>query len=151
MRLWCQATVMQQQPFNLLKFGYYEDDVVRHRQSLRRFFLHHRPSSSSSDGAVKPTATSTFLQANTQSSTWIPHSYTLQMPQPSESIMPQHIRHTLHTQKTVQIHTALPIIQRHPTHPSHHHLFLPLQTLQICFLHNPGFSLICQYILDTSL
>ena len=41
----------------------------------------------------------------------VTHSYTLQMPQPSESIMPHHIRHTLHTQKTVQIHTAL------PTHP----------------------------------
>ena len=79
-RVRCQVTIMQQQPFNLLKFGFYKDDVVRYRQSLRRFFLHHKPSSSSSDGVVKPTATSTFLQANTQSFTWIPHSYTLQMP-----------------------------------------------------------------------
>ena len=148
----CQVTVTQQQPFNLLTFGYYKDDVFRYHQSLQRFFLHHRPSSSSSDGAVKLIATSTFLQANTQSSTWIPHSYTLQMPQPSESITPHHIHHILHTQETVQIHTALTIIQRHPTHPSHHYLFLPLQTLQICVLHRPGFSLIlCQYTLDTSL
>ena len=99
-RVWWQVTIIQQQPFNLLKFGYYKDDVVRYLQSLRQFFLHHRPSSSSSDGAVKPIATSTFLQGNTQSSTWIPHSDTLQMPQPSESIMPHHIRHTLHTQKS---------------------------------------------------
>ena len=30
---------------------------------------------------------------------------------------------TVHTQKTVQIHTALTILQRHPAHPSHHHPF----------------------------
>ena len=33
----------------------------------------------------------------------------------------------------------------HPAHPSHHHPFRPLQTLQICFLHRPGFSPVCQY------
>ena len=54
-------------------------------------------------------------------------------------------------QKTVQIHTAFPILQRHPAHPSHHHPFRPLHTLQICFLHRPGFSPICQYTLDASL
>ena len=132
-----QFTVMQRQPFNLLKFGYYKDDVVRYHQSLQRFFLHNRPLSSSSDGAVKPTE---HLHLSTGQYPNHPHSYTLQMPKPSDSTTPHHIRHTLHTQKTVQIHTALPIIQRHPTHPSHHHLFIPLQTLQICFLHHPGFS-----------
>ena len=34
-------------------------------------------------------------------------------------------------QKTVQIHTALPILQQHPAHPSHHHPFRPLQTLLV--------------------
>ena len=52
--------------------------------------------------------------------------------------------------KRLQNHTALPILQRHPAHPSHHHPFRPLQTLQICNIHCPGFSPICQYNLDTS-
>ena len=73
--------------------------------------------------------------------------------------MPKHLNllrlttpsHALNTQKTVQIHSAFPILQRHPAHPSHHHAFCSLQTLQTCFLHRPGFSPICQRTLDTSL
>ena len=61
-----------------------------------------------------------------------------------------HASPPLNPQKTVQIHTALPILQRHPAHSSHHHPFRPLQTLQICNLHRPGSSPICQYTLDTS-
>ena len=38
-------------------------------------------------------------------------------------------RDTLNPQKTVQIHTELPILQRHPAHPSHHHPFHSLQTV----------------------
>ena len=90
------------------------------------------------------------------------HTLTLQMLRPPQSAMPHHIRHTLNTQKTVQIHTVFPILQRHLTHSSHHHpfrslqtmcnVFRPLQTLEICFLHRPDFSPIsCQYTLDTSL
>ena len=54
------------------------------------------------------------------------------------SASPPHLRSV--TQKTVQIHTAFPILQRHSAHPSHHHPFRPLQTIQICFLHRPGFN-----------
>ena len=52
------------------------------------------------------------------------------------------------TKKTVQIHTAFPILQRHSAHPSHHHPLLSLQTFQICFLQRPGFSPICQCTLE---
>ena len=76
---------------------------------------------------------------------------TLHMPKPPQSTTPHHLSHTLNPQKTVQIHTALSILQRHPTHPSHHHPFLALPTLQIFYLHRPGFSPMCQYTLDTSL
>ena len=89
-------------------------------------------------------ATTTFLQADTQSSP-------LHMPTPPQSTPPHHLSHALNPQKTVQIYTALPILQRHPAHPSHHHLFGPLLTMQICFLHHPGSSPICQCTLDTSL
>ena len=54
---------------------------------------------------------------------------TLHMPKPPQSTTPHHLSHTLDPQKTVQIHTALSILQRHPTHPSHHHPFRPLQAL----------------------
>ena len=76
---------------------------------------------------------------------------TFHMPKLPQSTPPHHLSHALYTQKTVQIHTAFPILQRHSAHPSHHHPFRPLQTLQICFLHRPGFSPICQCTLDTSL
>ena len=49
------------------------------------------------------------------------HTPTLQMPKPPLSATPHHICHTLYTQKTLQIHTALSIFQRHSAHPSHHH------------------------------
>ena len=102
--------------------------------------------------------TSTFLQGRYPTI----HTPTFQVPKPPQSAMPHHIRHTLYTQKTVQIHSVFPMLQRHPAHPSHHHpfrslqtmcnVFRPLQTLEICFLHRPGFSPIsCQYTLDTSL
>ena len=87
-------------------------------------------------------ATTTFLQADTQSSS-------LHMPKPPQSTLPHHLINALYTQKTVQIHTAFPILQRHSAHSSHHHLFCPLQTLQIHFLHRPGLSPICQCNLDT--
>ena len=69
-------------------------------------------------------APATFLQADNQSST-------LQMPKPPQSATSHHTPHTLYTQKTVQIHTAFPILQQHPAHPSHHHLFHPLQTADL--------------------
>ena len=69
------------------------------------------------------------------------HYLTFHMPKPPQSTMPHQLGHALNPQKTVQIHTALPILQRHPAHPSRHHpKFRPLQTLQICYLHRPGFS-----------
>ena len=69
-------------------------------------------------------ATTTFLQADIQSSPFLC------------STCPNHLNPsrlttsaTLSTpQITVQIHTALPIRQQHPAHPSHHHPFRPLQT-----------------------
>ena len=78
------------------------------------------------------------------------HTPMFQMPKPPQSATPHHIRHTLYTQKTVQIHTSLPILQRHSIHPSHHHPIRPLQTMQIFSLHHPCFSPICQHNLDTS-
>ena len=87
----------------------------------------------------------TFLHADTQSS----HSHARDA-QTTSICRPHHIRHTLYTQKTVQIHTAFSILQRHSAHPSHHHPLCPLQTTQIFFLHRPGFSPICQHTLDTS-
>ena len=95
--------------------------------------LHHGP------------AIFTFLQADTQSSTLLCSRCPNQL-----NPQPHNICHTLYTQKTVQIHTALSILQRHSTHPSHHHPFCSLQTLQICSLHRPGFNPICQHTLDTS-
>ena len=93
-------------------------------------------------------ATTTFLQADTQSSPLLRSTCPNHAPQ---STTPHHLSDTLNSQKTVKIHTALFILQRHLTHPSHHHPFRSLQTLQICYLHRPGFSPICQYTLDTSL
>ena len=68
---------------------------------------------------------------------------TFHMPKPPQSTPPHHLIHALYTQKTVQIHTAFPILQRHSAHSSHHHPFHPLQTMQIRFLHCPDFSPIC--------
>ena len=76
---------------------------------------------------------------------------TFHMPKPPQSTLPLHLIETLYTQKTVQIHTAFPILQRRSAHPSHHHPFRSLQTLQIRFLHRPGLSPICQCTLDTNL
>ena len=77
-------------------------------------------------------ANSTFLQADTQSSTL------------SHSRCPNHLNlprlATLYTRKTVQIYTALSILPRHSTHPSHHHSFRPLQAMQILGLHRSCFS-----------
>ena len=106
-------------------------------------------------------ATNTFLQADTQSSPFLRSTcqttskYAKQAKhakhaKPPQSTTPYHLSHALNPQKTLQIHTVLPIFERHSAHPSHHHPFRPLQTLQICNLHRPGFSLICQYTLDTS-
>ena len=65
---------------------------------------------------------------------------TLHMPKPPQSTALHHLSHILNHQKTVQNHTALYILQRHLIHPSHHHPLRSFQTLQICFLHRPGFS-----------
>ena len=46
---------------------------------------------------------------------------TFHMPKSPQSTMPHHFCHALNTQKTVQVLTSLPILQRHATHPSHHH------------------------------
>ena len=56
---------------------------------------------------------------------------TFHMPKPPQSTPPHHLIDALYTQKTVLIHTAFPILQRHSAHPSHHHPFRPFQTLQI--------------------
>ena len=64
---------------------------------------------------------------------------TFHMPKPLQSILPHHLI-ALNPQKTVQIYTPFHIIQRHSAHPSHHHPFRSLQTLQIRFLHRPGLS-----------
>ena len=60
---------------------------------------------------------------------------TFHMPKPPQSTPAHHLINALHTQKTVQIHTAFPILQRHPAHPSP---FRSLQTSQIRFLQHPG-------------
>ena len=60
-----------------------------------------------------------------------------------------HISHTLNTQITVQILTAISV-PRHSTHPSHHHMLRPLQNMQMFCLHCPGFSPICQHTPYTS-
>ena len=44
----------------------------------------------------------------------------LQMPKPSQSATPHH--RTLNTQKTRKILVPLSILQRHSTHPPHHHM-----------------------------
>ena len=90
-------------------------------------------------------ATSTFLQADTQSSTLVRFRCPNHLNLPCLTTSA-----TLYTQKTVQIHTALSILQRHSARPSHHHPFHPLQTTQIFSLHCPCFSPICQHTLDTS-
>ena len=73
--------------------------------------------------------TTTFLHSDTQSSLLL------------RSICPNHLNlpclttsSTLCTPRRLQIHTAFPILQWHSAHPSHHHPFCSLQTLQICFL-----------------
>ena len=78
------------------------------------------------------------------------HTPTLHMPKPPQSTPPHHLIDALYTQKTVQIHIALSILQRHSTHPSHHHSLRPLQAMQILSLYRPCVSPICQHTLDTS-
>ena len=51
--------------------------------------------------------------------------------------------------KRLQDLTTLPILQRHTTHPSHHHALCSLQAMQILSLHCPCLSPICQHALDT--
>ena len=74
---------------------------------------------------------------------------TFHMPKPPQSTIPHHFCHALNTQKTVQVLTSLPILQRHPTHPSHHHAICSLQAMQIVSLHCPCLSPIYQHALDT--
>ena len=57
---------------------------------------------------------------------------TLHMPKPPQSTTPHHLSHTLNPQKTVQIHTALSILQRHPTHPSHRSVHSSVSISQFC-------------------
>ena len=74
---------------------------------------------------------------------------TFHMPKPLLSTTPHHFCHALNTQKTVQVLTSLPILQRHTTHPSHHHALCSLQAMQILSLHCPCLNPICQHALDT--
>ena len=53
----------------------------------------------------------------------------LQIPKPSQSAMPHHLSHSLITQNTLQNFTMLPVLQRHSTHPPHHHTFCSLSRL----------------------
>ena len=73
---------------------------------------------------------------------------TFHMPKPPQSTPPH--QRSVHPEDC-QIHTGFPIFQRHSAHPSHHHSLCSLQTLQIRFLHRPGFTPICQCTLDSSL
>ena len=72
---------------------------------------------------------------------------TLHMPKPPQSTTPHHFCQALNTQKTVQVLTSLPILQRHPTHPSHHHALCSLQAMQIISLHCLCLSPIYQHVL----
>ena len=90
-------------------------------------------------------ATSTFLQGNTQSSTLLRSRCSNQFNLPC--LASCHICHTLYTQNTV--HIVLSILQQHFKHPSHHQPPRFLQTVQIFSLHRPGFSPICQHTLNT--
>ena len=51
-------------------------------------------------------------------------TFTLHMPKPPQSTSLHHLIDALYTQKTVQIHTTFPILQRHSA--SHHHPFRSL-------------------------
>ena len=90
-------------------------------------------------------ATTTFLQADTQSSPFL------------RSTCPNHLNLPCLTtfatlwmpQRLVQDLTLLPILQRHTTHPSHHHALCSLQVMQILSLHCPCLTTICQHALDT--
>ena len=71
---------------------------------------------------------------------WHPiiHTPMLQMPKPPQSATPRSLRHicgTLYTQKTVQIHTALSILQWHSTHPSRHHSCIAVNTYMLSLHH----------------
>ena len=80
-RVRCQVTIMQQQPFNLLKFGFYKGrcgqippvttTVLPAPQAFIEFIRWCCETNCHLHLSTGP---------NTQSFTWIPHSYTLQMP-----------------------------------------------------------------------
>ena len=74
---------------------------------------------------------------------------TFHKPKPPQSTTPHHLSHALNSKKTVQDLTSLPILQRHTTHPSHHHTLCSPQALQILSLHCLCLSPICQHTLDT--
>ena len=66
-----------------------------------------------------PAPAPTLLFSHLNISTgWHPiiHALMLQMPKPPQSALPNHICHTLYTQKTVQIFPLPTILQRHSTH-----------------------------------
>src|SRR6476619_2962599 len=52
-----------------------------------------------------------------------------------------------YTQTFPQIDTSIPCLQRHPTHPSHHHHLRPVQLLHVLPLHRPRFAPIYQHLL----
>ena len=82
-------------------------------------------------------ATTTFLQADTQSSPLLRST----MPKPPQSTTPHHLSHALNPQKTVQIHSAFSILQRHPTHPSHHHPLRIHEVIVLCLFCGPGYRI----------
>ena len=82
-------------------------------------------------------------KADTQSSSFLCSTC------PNHLNLPRLTTFATNTQKTVQVLTLLPILQRHTTHPSHHHALWSLQAMQILSLHCPCLSPICQHTLDT--
>ena len=75
---------------------------------------------------------------------------TFHISKPPQSTMPHHLSHALNPKKLYK--STLHFLSFSDT--PHIHLTIirsVLSRLQICFLHRPGFSPICQYTLDTSL
>src|SRR6478609_6579782 len=77
----------------------------------------------------------------------VPFVLSLQMPKPPWPTPFHHLCHPRYTQTFPQIDTSIPCLQRHPTHPSHHHHLRPVQSLHVLLLHRPRFAPIYQHLL----